>query len=276
MAKRKNTGRNKGRGNNNPNSTRIMRKGPTPRERQAAAAQQKEQQTRIITVGAGILLFAVIGFVVWQLLPNRGETAGSAPAADLETLFANCDELPVEGERPLAELDPIERNGFYDSCPQNMLEAGVDYQARIVTSKGEMLLDLYEDDAPLTVNNFVFLAEQGFYDDTIFHRVLEDFMAQAGDPTGTGTGGPGYQFADETNNGRSFTGRGQLAMANAGPGTNGSQFFITFISTDWLTGNHTIFGELIEGDDVLGSIDLRDPGAGGDADVIERIEIVEN
>lgn len=248
---------------------------PSVRKRREEALRKQQEQTRMITMVAGVLLLAVVGFVIWQLLPERGGTAG-APSADLETLFAECRETPVEGERPLADLDPSERNAFYDTCPANILDPDVDYQARIVTSKGDILLDLYEDEAPLTVNNFVFLAEQGFYDDTIFHRVLDNFMAQAGDPTGTGTGGPGYQFADETNNGLTFTERGQLAMANAGPGTNGSQFFITFVPTPHLDGRHTIFGELVEGDEVLGSITLRDPGVGGEADVIERIEIVEN
>jgi len=120
----------------------------------------------------------------------------------------------------------------------------VDYTARIVTDKGDIVVDLYEEQAPVTVNNFVALANQGFYDDTMFHRVLEGFMAQAGDPTGTGTGGPGYTF---------------LAMANAGPSTNGSQFFITYDAAEWLNGLHTIFGKVIEGEDVLAEINLRDP-----------------
>ena len=112
----------------------------------------------------------------------------------------------------------------------------------------------------MTVNNFVFLAREGFYNDTTFHRVLEGFMAQAGDPTGTGSGGPGYQFEDEIVPNLTFDRPGLLAMANAGPGTNGSQFFITFAPTDWLNGMHTIFGEVIEGQDVLNQITLRDPG----------------
>ncbi|MBN1316611.1 MAG: peptidylprolyl isomerase, partial [Anaerolineales bacterium] len=99
-----------------------------------------------------------------------------------------------------------------------------DYQARIVSEKGEILLDLYERESLITVNNFVFLARQGYYDNTTFHRVIEDFMVQGGDPTGTGSGGPGYQFEDETENGLTFDQAGILAMANAGANTNGSQF----------------------------------------------------
>jgi cyclophilin family peptidyl-prolyl cis-trans isomerase len=105
----------------------------------------------------------------------------------------------------------------------------------VVTERGDIRLRLFADAAPLTVNNFVFLAEQGFYDGTTFHRVLEDFMAQAGDPTGTGSGGPGYMFQDETDNGLIFDRPGILAMANAGPNTNGSQFFITFAPPPGLT-----------------------------------------
>ncbi|MCA9921369.1 MAG: peptidylprolyl isomerase, partial [Anaerolineales bacterium] len=118
---------------------------------------------------------------------------------------------------------------------------------------------------------------QGFYDGTTFHRVLQDFMAQGGDPSGTGAGGPGYEFADETDNGLVFDRRGLLAMANGGPDTNGSQFFITYGVTDWLDGNHTIFGELTEGDDVLSSLALRDPATATEpGELIERIDIVEN
>jgi cyclophilin family peptidyl-prolyl cis-trans isomerase len=123
------------------------------------------------------------------------------------------------------------------------------------------------------VNNFVFLSQQGFYDGLTFHRVLEDFMAQGGDPSGTGGAGPGYQFADEVDNGLTFDRRGLLAMANAGPATNGSQFFITFVPTPHLNGLHTIFGEVIEGDAILDQIARVAPGQPGD--VIERIDIVE-
>jgi cyclophilin family peptidyl-prolyl cis-trans isomerase len=145
----------------------------------------------------------------------------------------------------------------------------------LVTERGDIRLRLFASEAPLTVNNFVFLAEQGFYDETTFHRVLEDFMAQAGDPTGTGRGGPGYMFRDETDNGLTFDRPGLLAMANAGPNTNGSQFFITFAPTPWLDGNHTIFGEVIAGAEVLGQITRRDPAAGAvtPGDLLLRVEI---
>lgn len=118
------------------------------------------------------------------------------------------------------------------------------------TSKGDINLILFPDKAPVTVANFVNLSKNGYYDGLKFHRVIEDFMAQGGDPTGTGAGGPGYKFEDEVNNGLNFSVPGKLAMANAGPGTNGSQFFITTVPTDWLDNKHTIFGELKSEEDM--------------------------
>jgi cyclophilin family peptidyl-prolyl cis-trans isomerase len=124
---------------------------------------------------------------------------------------------------------------------------------------GEFVIQLYPDKAPITVNSFVFLARQGFYNGTTFHRVLEGFMAQGGDPTGTGRGGPGYRFGDEFHPSLKHNKPGILSMANAGPGTNGSQFFITHVPTPHLDGRHAIFGEVVEGMDVLMSIPPRDP-----------------
>ena len=117
-------------------------------------------------------------------------------------------------------------------------------KVKIITAKGDININLLPDKSPVTVANFVNLAKKGYYDGLKFHRVIDNFMAQGGDPTGTGMGGPGYQFEDEVNNGLNFSKAGKLAMANAGPGTNGSQFFITTVPTEWLNGNHTIFGEV--------------------------------
>ena len=135
------------------------------------------------------------------------------------------------------------------------------YFAIFRTEKGDIRVQLFADKAPHTVNNFVFLARQGYYDNTTFHRVLEDFMAQGGDPTGTGQGGPGYVFADEIDPTLTFGAPGLLAMANAGPNTNGGQFFLTFAPTPWLNGLHTIFGKVVAGMGVLLSLRLRDPQA---------------
>jgi peptidyl-prolyl cis-trans isomerase B (cyclophilin B) len=145
------------------------------------------------------------------------------------------------------------------------------------TSKGTIELDLYDDDAPTTVGNFVKLARNGFYDGIVFHRVIEDFMIQGGDPTGTGSGGPGYQFEDEFN--AHAVARGALAMANAGPNTNGSQFFIvTAEACPWLDGKHTVFGRVAAGMDVVDEIsrvekDTRDRPR--DDVKIESLEIAE-
>ena len=135
------------------------------------------------------------------------------------------------------------------------------YTATFQTEAGEIVIQLFAAKAPVTVNNFVFLARQGFYDGTTFHRVIPGFMAQGGDRTGSGSGGPGYRFQDEFNNGMAFDRAGLLAMANAGPGTNGSQFFITYAATPHLTNKHTIFGEVTSGLDNALAIRTRDPGS---------------
>ena len=146
----------------------------------------------------------------------------------------------------------------YSSPPEMVIDLAKRYTATIETTAGTMVADLFADDAPKTVNNFVFLAREGFYNDVIFHRVIEGFMIQGGDPTGTGRGGPGYQFADEPVK-RQYT-RGTLAMANAGPNTNGSQFFV--MHADYpLPPNYTIFGKLSSGEDVVDKIATAPTGA---------------
>lgn len=132
------------------------------------------------------------------------------------------------------------------------------YTATFDTSRGKIICDLFAKHAPATVNNFVFLAREGFYDGTIFHRVISNFMIQGGDPTGTGRGGPGYKFADEVRNNPNRHQVGSLSMANAGPNTNGSQFFITHVVTDWLDGKHTVFGQVKSGQDVVNAVQQGD------------------
>ncbi|NTW08930.1 MAG: peptidylprolyl isomerase [Anaerolineaceae bacterium] len=134
------------------------------------------------------------------------------------------------------------------------------YQATLHTEKGDIVLELFADKTPVTVNNFVFLSKEGFYDGVIFHRVIENFMVKGGDPTGTGRGGPGYTFKDEFHPSLKHDKPGILSMANAGAGTNGSQFFITHVPTSWLDGKHSVFGQVVGGMDVLMSIPPRDPG----------------
>ena len=130
----------------------------------------------------------------------------------------------------------------YSAPPPMIIDIKKQYTATMKTERGDLVLELFASDAPKTVNNFVFLARDGFYDNTTFHRVIDSFMAQGGDPTGTGRGGPGYRFADEKNNRKHET--GTLSMANAGPNTNGSQFFITHAPQPHLNGMHTVFGQL--------------------------------
>ncbi len=153
----------------------------------------------------------------------------------------------------------------YSAPPPMTIDTDKEYTATIDTAKGSIILELFAADVPVTVNNFVFLARDGYYDGTTFHRVIPDFMAQAGDPTGTGRGGPGYNFADEFTRHTHVT--GALSMANAGPNTNGSQFFITYAPQPHLDGHHSVFGLLKYGMSVLEKI--------ANGDVIERITIEE-
>jgi len=142
----------------------------------------------------------------------------------------------------------------YPAPPALTIDPNKKYSATLDTSKGKIVCELFAKDAPKTVNNFVFLAREGFYDGTVFHRVIANFMIQGGDPTATGTGGPGYRFEDETRNNPNKHQVGSLSMANAGPNTNGSQFFITHVVTDWLDGKHTVFGQVTDGQDVVNKI----------------------
>ena len=157
--------------------------------------------------------------------------------------------------------------------PSGALDTSKAYRARFKTERGEIVVDLYADKAPMTVENFINLARSGFYDGTTFHRVIPGFMAQGGDPTGTGRGGPGYDFGDEFSPDLRHDGPGVLSMANAGPGTNGSQFFITYGATPHLDDRHSVFGRVVEGMDVLQSIRERDPG--NDRNPGDRIDTIE-
>jgi cyclophilin family peptidyl-prolyl cis-trans isomerase/protein-disulfide isomerase len=184
-----------------------------------------------------------------------------APTPDgVEPVIQSLDEMPQWESPPEMTIDPTKT-----------------YTATFVTEKGNIVVELFAEEAPITVNNFVFLAREGFYDNTSFHRVIDGFMAQGGDPSATGTGGPGYRFEDETDNGLVFDEPGYLAMANAGPDTNGSQFFITFVATPHLDGAHTIFGKVIEGMDVAESLTRRDPQANprSQGDTLLTVEIAE-
>ncbi len=162
------------------------------------------------------------------------------------------------------------------TAPRGDLDTSRSYRARFKTAKGDIVAELYADRAPMTVENFVNLSRAGFYDGTTFHRVISGFMAQGGDPTGTGRGGPGYAFADEFHPTLRHSEAGILSMANAGPNTNGSQFFITYGPTPHLDNRHSVFGKVIEGMDVLRDLRERDPQMDRQpGDRIETIEIEE-
>lgn len=219
--------------------------------------RQKQQTERTIQV-IGIAVLVLIGVgILWLVFPRN---------------------TPVEAELPDETAQPADSFGqFYSAAPPMTIDVSKEYLATFKLAKGEeFVVQLFPEQAPVTVNNFVFLAREGFYDGTTFHRVLDDFMAQGGDPTGTGMGGPGYQFEDEFSD-LTFDRAGLLAMANAGPNTNGSQFFITYAPTPHLNNRHTIFGEVIEGMDVVENLTRRDPNQNPDfqGDVIETIEITE-
>jgi cyclophilin family peptidyl-prolyl cis-trans isomerase len=165
----------------------------------------------------------------------------------------------------------------YDAAPPMLIDTDKQYTATVKMAKGgEFDIQLYADKAPITVNSFVFLAREGYFDGVTFHRVLEGFMAQGGDPTGTGTGGPGYAFVNEDSD-LTFDKPGVVAMANAGRDTNGSQFFITFVPTPQLNGGYTIFGQVVSGMDVVNGLTRRDPDQNPTyaGDTIESITITE-
>ncbi|QFP77922.1 peptidylprolyl isomerase [Deinococcus sp. AJ005] len=186
------------------------------------------------------------------------------------------DTYTADGFQQAPELS-AERQTKFSSAPElgAGIEPGKEYRAVLETSKGRLVVELYPDDAPVTVNSFAYLLRHHYYDGIKFHRVIDGFMAQTGDPTGTGSGGPGYKFEDEFGSSHRHSGKGVLSMANAGPGTNGSQFFITFTATPHLDGKHTVFGKVVEGLDVLDKLTRIQPGMPGTTDVIQNAYLVQ-
>jgi cyclophilin family peptidyl-prolyl cis-trans isomerase len=219
-------------------------------EERERALQKKKTERTIQIVGVVVLVLIAAG-LIWLVWP---------------------EPTPEVAEVPTGE------SLFYASAPPMTIDVNKQYAATFkMANGGEFVVELFDDQAPVTVNNFVFLARDGFYNGTTFHRVLDGFMAQGGDPTGTGSGSPGYQFEDEIVPELTFDRAGLLAMANAGPNTNGSQFFITYDATPHLNGLHTIFGQVIEGMDVVNGLTRRDPNQNPsfEGDVIETITITE-
>ncbi len=196
------------------------------------------------------------------------------PADEVAGQTSTPDEGAVESTQ---DENPPGSMMQWNTPPEMTIDPEVIYLATFKTVKGDIKVELFADRTPVTVNSFVFLAEEGYYDNTTFHRVLPGFMAQGGDPTGSGSGSPGYQFEDEFDPGLLFEEAGYLAMANSGPGTNGSQFFITFAPVEYLNGLHTIFGKVVEGMEVALSLTLRDPAENPDylGDMLITVEIEE-
>jgi peptidylprolyl isomerase len=227
------------------------------RDARRTARARTKLFSRIILVGISIVVLAAIFWLIWSsprakpVLQQTSTTGGQLPS--------------LVGTKQ------------YSAAPPMLIDVTKQYFATVTLSKGgEFVIQLYPDKAPSTVNSFVFLARQGYFNGVTFHRVLEGFMAQGGDPTGTGSGGPGYEFANEQND-LTFNKAGVVAMANAGRGTNGSQFFIMFGSYGLSESDYTIFGQVISGMDSVKGITRRDPAQNPSfsGDAIESITITE-
>jgi cyclophilin family peptidyl-prolyl cis-trans isomerase len=237
--------------------------------RRNARARQK-LYTRIIIAGIIVIALAV---VIWLVA-----TALNAKPASLLTPTAQ-NTKPVGSQIPTSggQIPKLIGTKEYSAAPPMLIDVTKQYYATVKMAKGgEFVIQLFPDKAPITINSFVFLARQGFFDGVTFHRVLEGFMAQGGDPTGTGSGGPGYEFANEMNN-LTFDKAGVVAMANAGRNTNGSQFFIMFGPYGLSESDYTIFGQVISGMEVVNGITRRDPNQNPNfvGDAIESITITE-
>lgn len=193
--------------------------------------------------------------------PGQTLTTEPTPAPG-QTLAT--EPTPAFGDAPVKQSVNIRGVSIpqYSKAPPLTIDVTAKYTATIRTNLGTMVVELLAEQAPITVNSFVFLANDGFYDGIVFHRVIPDFMIQSGDPTGTGFEGPGYRFQDEFVESLTFDQPGYLAMANSGPGTNGSQFFVTTVPTPHLNGRHTIFGRITDGQDVADAISVTQTEAG--------------
>ncbi len=227
------------------------------RDARRAACARKKQYSRIILI---VIIVVILVAASWLVFSSLKAKPAIAPTTT-----------------PGGQVPSLVGTKQYSSAPPMLIDVTKQYLATVKMAKGgEFVIQLYPDKAPITVNSFVFLARQGYFDGITFHRVLEGFMAQGGDPTGTGSGSPGYEFANELND-LSFNKAGVVAMANAGQGTNGSQFFIMFGAYGLSEKDYTIFGQVISGMDVVNGITRRDPAQyptfPGDA--IESITITE-
>ncbi len=230
----------------------------TKRDNRRVARARRKILNRAATIGLIIISVAAIAWIVVSAIQSNQADKGATPT-------------------PQSELPALIGTKQYSGPPPMLIDVAKKYLATVKMAKGgEFIIQLFPDKAPITVNSFVFLAREGFFDGVTFHRVLEGFMAQGGDPAGTGSGGPGYEFVNELND-LAFDKAGVVAMANAGRDTNGSQFFIMFGPYGLSESDYTIFGQVILGMDVVNGITRRDPGKYPDfqGDMIESITISE-
>jgi cyclophilin family peptidyl-prolyl cis-trans isomerase len=236
-------------------------------------AKKTEKTIQYVAIAMVVIVVALVAWpYVAKLLP-KNQTADVARAGSAST----GSTTDVGSDTACAAFDSIPAAKQYNEAPPMKIDQTKQYFATFkMANGGEFIVELYPDKAPITVNSFVFLACKNYFDGVTFHRVLEGFMAQGGDPTGTGKGGPGYEFVNE-NSDLTFDKAGVVAMANAGPDTNGSQFFITFGPTEQLNGGYTIFGQVVEGMDVVNAITRRDPQQNPslEGDAIETVTITE-
>jgi peptidyl-prolyl cis-trans isomerase B (cyclophilin B) len=246
-------------------SSQSRKSGPPPRQNPLPA---------ILSALVVVAIFVVLGFMLASNRPSDGQSA-AAPTTDAFSAVPPADAAPTAASAPAnaaptaasAPAAPAGQPKTYSAAPAMSIDPAKTYRATIETAKGNIVLELYPNYAPKTVNNFVTLARDGFYDGLTFHRVIENFMIQGGDPQGTGGGGPGYQFEDE------FAGNplkheiGVISMANSGPNTNGSQFFITRQPQPHLDGLHTVFGKVLEGQPIVEAIQQ--------GDVMQKVTIAE-
>ncbi len=274
--------------------------GTSKRERQKQARQEKieelrREEQRVATrrratmIGIAVVAFVAfaIGFSVLSSDDDGEDVAATDDTATDDTATddtapddtATADTEPAGDPLPCPEGD-VERTTEFPAAPPMCIDEGTDYKATVVTDAGTIEIDLFEDEAPQTVNNFVYLARYQYFDGLTFHRVIPDFVLQGGDPKGDGTGGPGYQFEDELPEPEDYQ-AGSLAMANSGPNTNGSQFFIvtseqgaeSLVQAVGGTANYSLFGQVTEGMDVVAAIEA-DGSPGGQPSTVHTIESV--
>jgi len=240
-------------------SSQSRKSSPPPRQNPVPA---------ILSALVVVVIFITLGFMLASNRPGSGQSA-AAPTVDAFSAVptsAAADVVPTAAAAPsgaaptTAAAAPAGQKKSYSAPPPMTIDPKKSYTATFTTPRGDFVVKLRPDLAPQTVNSFVFLARDGFFNGVTWHRVLPNFMAQGGDPTGTGTGGPGYTVPDEFTTQVKFDKPGLLAMANTGqPNSGGSQFFVTTAPADYLDGKYTIFGEVTQGQDIVNKIPLRDP-----------------